>query len=107
MEEREMLLYHGTSGNAVPRILKQGIRARRLTKKSNWDKNPSHADSIYLTTAYAGYFAHCATKRGSLLGILEVDTAQLDEDSFRPDEDFLDQVFAQGGSRVEKKLRDE
>lgn len=101
-----MKLFHGTSGTAVPKILKHGIRARRFTKKSNWDKNPSHQDSIYLTTCYAGYFAHCAIKRGSVLGILEIETEGLEEFSFRPDEDFLDQAFAQGGSRVDKKLRD-
>lgn len=86
-----MRLYHGTSGAMVERILKEGIKPRG-SRAGNWkhtvESNPRCA---YLTSAYAGYFAHSATKRGTRLGILEVETGLLDERDLLPDEDFLEQ----------------
>ena len=101
-----MRLFHGTSGKAVSKILEQGIQPRRRTKKTNWDNAPSHPNAIYLTTCYAGYFAHCAVKRSTLLGMVEIDTDKLYEAFLRPDEDFLEQAFREGGNRINKPLRD-
>jgi hypothetical protein len=89
-------LYHGTAGENVPAILKRGIKPRRATRKNNWKHSvASHEHAVYLTSAYAGYFAHQAAKT-SKLGIIEVDTDQLDPDLLRPDEDFLEQATRSG-----------
>jgi hypothetical protein len=89
-------LYHGTAGENVPAILKRGIKPRRTTRKNNWKHSvASHEHAVYLTSAYAGYFAHQAA-RTSKLGIIEIDTDQLDPEQFRPDEDFLEQATRDG-----------
>jgi hypothetical protein len=91
-----MKLYHGTAGENVTAILKHGIRPRRLTRKNNWKHSvASHMHAVYLTSAYAGYFAHQAAKT-SKLGILEIDADKLDSELFRPDEDFLEQATRNG-----------
>lgn len=88
-----MKLYHGTKAANVQRILREGIIPRGKTGKTNWkitvESNP-HA--VYLTNAYAGYFASNAANGSPLLGILEIDTDLLNESSFLPDEDFLEQA---------------
>jgi hypothetical protein len=88
-----MLLYHGTNEKVARKALKEGIRPRIMTRrKSIWDKCPSRKDLVYLTDAYAPYFAFSATKKGQRLGIIEVDTDMLDEARLLPDEDFLENV---------------
>jgi len=48
---------------------------------------------VYLTTAYAPYFAGCAMEEvGDLLGIVEIETDYLDGFDLHPDEDFLEQA---------------
>jgi methionyl-tRNA synthetase len=79
-----MKLYHGTDGRNIRRILRDGIHPRKITRKNNWGHSvPSNPHAVYLTTAYAGYFAMLASKSG-LLGIVEVDSDKLDEDLLRP-----------------------
>jgi hypothetical protein len=91
-----MKLYNGTAGENVPAVLKHGIRPHRLTRKYNWKHSvASHKHAVYLTSAYAGYFAHQAAKT-SKLGVLEIDTDKLDPELFRPDEDFLEQATRNG-----------
>jgi hypothetical protein len=100
-------LYHGTAGENVPAILKRGIRPRRVTGKNNWKHSvASHEHAVYLTSAYAGYYAHQAAKT-SKLGIIEIDTDRLDQDLFRPDEDFLEQATRNGqtSNRQLKRLK--
>jgi hypothetical protein len=46
---------------------------------------------VYLTDAYAPYFAVCAAKKNEKLAIIEIDTEQLPENSFYPDEDAIQQ----------------
>lgn len=102
-----MKLYHGTAGENVPAILKRGIKPRRATGKSNWKHSvASHEHAVYLTSVYAGYFAHQAAKT-SKLGIIEIDTDRLDQDLFRPDEDFLEQATRNGqtSNRQLKRLK--
>jgi hypothetical protein len=102
-----MKLYHGTAGENVSAIVKHGIKPRRLTKQNNWKHSvASHEHAVYLTSAYAGYFAHQAAKT-SKLGIVEVDTDQLDQGLFRPDEDFLEQATRNGktSNRQLKRLK--
>jgi hypothetical protein len=85
-------LYHGTDGRNIRKMLRDGIHPRKLTRKNNWKHGAeSNPHAVYLTTAYAGYFARLASKT-SLLGILEIESSELDEDLFRPDEDFIEQA---------------
>ncbi len=86
-----MKLYHGTSSALAKQALRVGLKPRILHGKSNWKHTvESNPTCVYLTTAYAGYFAHCAAKT-SHLGILEIDTDLLDHSLLMPDEDFLEQ----------------
>jgi hypothetical protein len=77
--------------------LAKGLKPRRMTGKSNWkhvvESNPS---LIYLTTAYAAYYALQAIKKfkGEKIAIVEIETDLLDESNFRPDEDFIAQATA-------------
>jgi len=86
-----MKVYHGTSRSAAEVALKSGLRPRGKSK-GNWESCPSRSDLVYLTTAYAAYFALAASKPGEDWAILEVDTDLLDEDLLLPDEDFLEQA---------------
>lgn len=89
-----MKLYHGTSEGSAKKALEEGIKPRAITRKEgNWShfisSNPAH---VYLTVAYAPYFALCSTRKEENLAVLEVDTDLLQEDCLRPDEDFLEQA---------------
>jgi len=92
-----MKLYHGTSAEVARLALKEGLKPRAgLTNKNgNWKHTvESNPNCVYLTSCYAGYFAHCATKddNSTELGVLEIDTDLLDQQLLLPDEDFLEQV---------------
>ena len=88
-----MLLYHGTSERVARLALREGLSPRDdLDENGNWEENPSCGEMVYLTTAYAGFFALNATENGDRWGIIEIDTDRLDEDDLRPDEDFLEQT---------------
>ena len=88
-------LYHGTTETIGRQAKTDGLRPRKMTGKSNWkhivESNPS---LIYLTTAYAPYYALHAVNgnKGEKISIIEVETDLLDESKFRPDEDFIEQV---------------
>lgn len=87
-----MRLYHGTTEAVARAALAQGLAPRALTQaKGNWDKHPSNPDAVYLTTAYAGYFAACAADEGKW-GLVEIETDLLDVARLVPDEDWLEQV---------------
>ena len=86
-----MKLYHGTSEAVARLALTEGLKPRSESgEEGNWEDHPSNPDHVYLTTAYAGYFAACASEER--WGIIEVDTDELDLDCFFPDEDFLEQA---------------
>ena len=86
-------IYHGTTATIGRRAMKEGLRPRNLTGKSNWkhivESNPS---LIYLTTTYAPYYALQTVNKGENIAIIGIDTDLLDESKFRPDEDFIEQV---------------
>ena len=90
-----MKLYHGTSESAVTKILSQGFIKPRGKGRGNWkhtvDSNP---DAIYLTDAYAIYFAGNAAKldKNERLAVIEIDTEKLNPFWMAPDEDFLEQA---------------
>jgi hypothetical protein len=88
-------LYHGTTETIGRQAKTEGLRPRKLTGKSNWkhvvESNPS---LIYLTTAYAPYYALHAVNgnKNEKISIVEVETDLLDETNLRPDEDFIEQA---------------
>lgn len=87
-----MKLYHGTSEAYAGNILKEGIFPRSITGVSNWKNTIESSDeNVYLTTAYAGYFASQACKNDENWLILEIDTDKLVEDNLLPDEDYVAQ----------------
>jgi hypothetical protein len=88
-------IYHGTTETIGRQAKAEGLRPRKLTGKSNWkhtvESNPS---LIYLTTAYAPYYAiHAVDEtKGEKISIIEIETDLLDESKMRPDEDFIEQA---------------
>jgi hypothetical protein len=102
-----MLLYHGTSERHLDAILREGIRPRGR-KIGNWQHTVTSAPgNVYLTSAYAIYFANCAAKSGDNLAVIEVDTAKVWQDLLRPDEDFLEAVTRKAGpAPLDKSMAD-
>lgn len=106
-----MKLYHGTGEAVARKALVEGLRPRAVTgSKGNWEHTvPSDSGNVYLTTAYAGYFAAMA-QEGTLgvWGIVEVDTDLMDEYLLVPDEDYMEQsTRGQDLSQVAEMLGDE
>jgi len=103
-----MKLYHGTSEVVSDAIKVGGIHPRGLldVQATNWKHTvESNPDCVYLTDAYAGYFAFNAAKDGEKLLLIEVDTDYLDESALMPDEDFIAQALqAQQGREVHPNL---
>lgn len=88
VELGERSLYHGTSLSAWEAILRTGQIEPRGGRRGNWDHTvPSHEAVIYLTTAYATYFAACATQEGDAGVVLEIDAEALKPESLCCDED--------------------
>jgi len=86
-----VFLYHGTSETIARQALTQGLLPRDFSGvESVWSDCPSCPDYVYLTTAYAPYFALNASD--DKLGIVEIDLDCLDPDELYPDEDFLEQA---------------
>lgn len=89
-------LYHGTSERHLDSILRDGLKPRGR-KRGNWTGYPSISGHVYLTAAYAGYFATVAAKKGERALIVEV---CLEDDSrLYPDEDFIAQALAAKANR--------
>lgn len=88
-----MKLYHGTSLRKAARIMDVGLEPRR-SKSGNWQHTmPSRTDCVYMTVAYAMYFALNACKVHSEHPVVfEIDTLQLNPFSLLPDEDYLEQA---------------
>lgn len=96
-----MKLYHGTTEAVARKALKEGLKPRISTGKSNWkhtvESNPS---MVYLTAAYAPFFGMQAAKsfvdeepdKDFKFGLIEVDTDLLDQKWLMPDEDFIEQA---------------
>jgi hypothetical protein len=97
-------LYHGTSERHLDSILRDGLKPRGR-KRGNWKSYPSIAGHVYLTEAYAGYFATVAAKKGERALIVE---ACLEDDSrLYPDEDFIAQALAAQNKRSIEVYHDE
>lgn len=98
-------LFHGTTEAHLPAILKDGIVPRDPGSMGNWEHTIcSNEGCVYLTDAYALYFAFCATPiesfnkdaSGARAVVLSLNVRALDERSFLPDEDFLGQALPRG-----------
>lgn len=89
-----MLLYHGTSQNALAGILINGIRPRGKKGRSNWKHSvESNAECVYLTEGYGMHFATAATRdEDGQAAIIEVDTDRLNFFDLYPDEDAIEQL---------------
>lgn len=89
-----MKLYHGTTIKKLTRIMKIGLEPRR-SRTGNWKHNnaPSRTDCVYMTNAYAIFFALNASNVASEDPcVLEIDTLKLKLSCLLPDEDFLEQA---------------
>lgn len=89
-------LYHGTSERVARLSLSEGLIPRG-SRKGNWNHTvASGKDRVYLTDAYAPYFANAATSgeedESHAWGIVRLETSLLDTGSLLPDEDFLEQA---------------
>ena len=102
-----MKLYHGTTEAIARAALEDGLCPRDETGvESNWEEHPSRGDMVYLTRAYAPYFAMCAAGMEERWGLVEIDTEALFDDmeedglegNLFPDEDFLEQATRRGSS---------
>lgn len=83
-----MHLYHGTSTEHLDRILAEGIQPRAKTgRASNWESDvPTRIDFVWLTAAFAVYYAVEAAGEDHDAVLLKIDWEQLD---LYPDEDFI------------------
>lgn len=105
-------LYHGTSSKYLTRIMAYGLRPRGSRRRGNWETYPSRPDFVYLSTAYAPYFAQNAAdvRKGEKALVVEVDAGLLSETQLYPDEDFVAQAISQTEQRplseVHPKVRD-
>lgn len=100
-----MKLYHGTSAKHLESILGKGIQPRGR-RKGNWKEFPSRKDMVYLTNAYAPFFAVQSSEDHKAL-ILELDLDRLDMDKIYPDEDFIAQALAMQTKRPLDVVHDE
>lgn len=99
-------LYHGTTATRLGSILRQGLRPRGKSRPGNRKAYPSRKDMVYLSTAYAPYFALNSLGDGDTALIIEVDTDQLDPARCYPDEDFVAQCLAYQEKRPLKPVHD-
>lgn len=91
-----MKLYHGTGIRNLDSILNKGLQPRNR-KKGNWKEFPSRKDMVYLSTAYAPFFA--LNSQDSEGVILEVNLDDLDASKLFPDEDGIAQAISQQEKR--------
>jgi|WetSurMetagenome_2_1015567.scaffolds.fasta_scaffold25323_8 hypothetical protein len=79
---KKIILFHGTSEENAKQIEKEGFRT---DKKTNW-KVKSKKGFVYLSTAYAPFYAMNCDNKGKGLAIIKVEVAEKD---LYPEDDFL------------------
>ena len=90
-----MKLYHGTSERVARLAMTEGLCPRfESGVESVWEDHPSSEHYVYLTVAYAAYFAMNAAPEGERWAIIEIDTDLL------PDLAFLQQQIGGLGYEV-------
>mgnify|MGYP001570346084 CR=1 FL=1 len=77
-----MILYHGTSEKNAQRIMVDGFQ---IDRKYNW-KVKSKAGLIYLSLAYAPFYAGCVKGAGIRGALIQV---EVNEETLYPDEDYI------------------
>jgi len=82
-----MILYHGTTKTAAEQILRKGFKP---DLKYNW-RITSKPGFIYLSLAYAPFYAMTAKSRGTKRAIVKVEVKEKD---IYPDDDFV--MYAKG-----------
>ena len=85
----EMILYHGTTSRHLDSIREHGLLPRYDERPTRWDENPSATDRVYLTNAYAVWFAWTAAEAGEKGVVVAVD---VEEEDLVADEDYLAQT---------------
>lgn len=101
-----MKLYHGTSTRYLKRILKNGIQPRE-EKAGNWKHTiQSNPDAVYLTEAYALYYAMAATTKSHKMVVFEIDSNKLNPFNFVPDEDFLSEIVRLVPDQMPEAIKD-
>jgi hypothetical protein len=88
-------LYHGTTAAIATAALRDGLLPRRASgNPGHWCHSVSSSpDRVYLTRAYAAYFAMAASEKlMDHWGIVEIDTRMLDDALLVPDEDWVEQA---------------
>lgn len=84
-----MILYHGTTSRHLDSIREHGLLPRYDERPTRWDDNPSATDRVYLTNAYAVWFAWTAAEAGEKGVVVAVD---VEEEFLVADEDYLAQT---------------
>lgn len=77
-----MILYHGTSESNGKKIMKEGFIP---DKKYNW-KIKSKSGFVYLSLAYAPFYAETAKNKSNMGAIIKV---EVDERKLYPEDDFI------------------
>ena len=84
----EIILYHGTTKESAEQIRKEGFV---YGKKYNWEGLiQSKKDFIYLSTAYAPYYAMAAKSNSNNRAIIKV---VVNKHDIYPDEDFITYIY--------------
>lgn len=91
-----MKLYHGTTSKHLAKIMVDGLTPNNQNLNSNWEHTVAAGnDIVYLTNAYAMYFANQAVSDEpgeEFLAVLEIDVDQLWEEYLIADEDAVEQT---------------
>lgn len=92
-----MFLYHGTTKAVADKALVEGLKPRGK-KKSEW-RMASNRNAVYLTDAYAPYFAFNAASNAGTddHAVIVIDTKALNIGHLMPDEDALEQASRNSG----------
>ncbi len=77
-----LTLYHGTSAKNAKQIKKKGFIT---DKKYNWEV-PSKKGFVYLSSAYAPFYAMTSNKVNGKLALVKT---EIDEEDCYPEDDFL------------------
>ncbi len=78
----KLILYHGTSESNGKKIMKEGFIP---DKKYNW-KIKSKSGFVYLSLAYAPFYAEMAKNKSNMGAIIAV---EVDERKLYPEDDFI------------------
>lgn len=99
-----MKLYHGTKESLASDILNRGLIPRK-EGDGNWEHTIlSNPNQVYLTTAYAGYFAAVAADGDEKWCIVEVETGRLCHTRLVPDEDWMEQATRHENIRIAQAI---